>query len=102
MRFFEVDESELEKQRAAFSSGQLEIKIEQQRFSMRSASVTCQGYQSATHEVRMQAQWSTLLASLFWVLDCNQLMTNPLDISATFGSLVSLCNARFNLHTAHS
>lgn len=35
VRFFEVSEEELEKQRSAFSNGQLEIKIEQQQFSMR-------------------------------------------------------------------
>ena len=35
VRFFEVSEEELEKQRSAFSNGQLKIKIEHQEFSMR-------------------------------------------------------------------
>ena len=35
VKFFEVSESELEKQRSAFSNGQLQIKIEEQGFSMR-------------------------------------------------------------------
>jgi len=35
VKFFEVSESELEKQRSAFSNGQLQIKIEEQDFSMR-------------------------------------------------------------------
>ena len=35
VRFFEVSEEELEQQRSAFSNGQLEIKIEQDNFSMR-------------------------------------------------------------------
>ena len=35
VRFFEVSEDKLEKQRAAFSSGQLSIKIEEEQFSMR-------------------------------------------------------------------
>lgn len=35
VRFFEVSEEELEKQRSAFSNGQLRIRIEQQQFSMR-------------------------------------------------------------------
>ena len=39
VRFFEVSEGELEQQRAAFSSGQLKLKIEEERFSMRSGLV---------------------------------------------------------------
>ena len=35
VRFFEVSEDELEKQRSAFSNGQLEIKIEEDNFSMK-------------------------------------------------------------------
>lgn len=35
VRFFEVSEEELEKQRSAFSNGQLKIKIEEDDFSMR-------------------------------------------------------------------
>lgn len=35
VRFFEVSEAELERQRSAFSNGQLEIRIEEDNFSMK-------------------------------------------------------------------
>ncbi|KAK9819502.1 hypothetical protein WJX74_000026 [Apatococcus lobatus] len=58
VRFFEVSESELEEKRAAFSNGQLQIKIEQERFSMQAYNEMLAGCQEEVDRLKAKQRKS--------------------------------------------